>query len=55
LAPGDALEAAMSLWAQLHGLAMLHRSGRFAMKREDYLGLCARCIELVLAGLGARR
>ena len=55
LAPGDALEAAMSLWAQLHGLAMLHRSGRFAMKREDYLGLCARCIELVLAGLGASR
>ena len=47
LARGDALEAAMSLWAQLHGLVMLHRSGRFAMKREDYLGLCARCIERV--------
>ena len=55
LAPGDALEAAMSLWSQLHGLAMLHRSGRFAMKRADYLGLCARCVELVLAGLGAHR
>jgi AcrR family transcriptional regulator len=55
LALGDALEAGMALWAQLHGLVMLHRSGRFAMKRKDYLGLCARCSELVLAGLGGRR
>ena len=55
LASGNALEAGMALWAQVHGLVMLHRSGRFAMKRKDYLGLCARCIELVLAGLGGRR
>ena len=55
LAPGDALEAAMALWAQVHGLTMLHRSGRFAMKRADYLELCARCVEVALAGIGGRR
>jgi len=55
LAPGDALEAGMALWAQVHGLVMLHRSGRFAMKRKEYLALCARSVELVLAGLGGRR
>jgi AcrR family transcriptional regulator len=55
LAQGDALETAMALWAQVHGLAMLHRSGRFAMKRKDYLALCARCIDHVLAGIGADR
>ena len=55
LAEGDALEAAMSMWAQVHGLAMLHRSGRFAMKRKDYLALCARCVDHVLAGIGERR
>jgi AcrR family transcriptional regulator len=55
LAQGDALEAGMALWAQLHGLVMLHRSGRFAMKRKDYLALCARCSELVFAGLGGHR
>jgi AcrR family transcriptional regulator len=55
LAPGDALEGGMALWAQVHGLVMLHRSGRFAMKRKDYLGLCARCVEVALAGLGGRR
>jgi AcrR family transcriptional regulator len=55
LAEGDALEAAMSMWAQVHGLAMLHRSGRFAMKRKDYLALCARCVDHVLAGIGEHR
>jgi len=55
LASGNALEAAMALWAQLHGLVMLHRSGRFAMKRKDYLGLCTRCVDLVLTGLGRRQ
>ena len=55
LSPGNALETAMAVWAQVHGLVMLHRSGRFAMKRKDYLGLVGRCVELALAGLGRRR
>lgn len=54
LSAGDPLEAGMIFWAQLHGLAMLHRSGRFALKRKDYLALCARCFEHALAGLGRK-
>jgi AcrR family transcriptional regulator len=54
LTEDDALEGAMALWAQVHGLAMLHRAGRFAMKRKDYLKLCARCTDVALAGLGAK-
>lgn len=45
IAPGDALEIAMFFWAQLHGLAMLHRSGRFAMSRSAFLALAARAAE----------
>lgn len=48
LAPGDALELALFVWAQLHGLVMLHRAGRFAMKRADFLALCKRCGEHTL-------
>jgi AcrR family transcriptional regulator len=48
LAKGDPLELALLLWAELHGLAMLHRSGRFAMERAAFLDLCARCTDLVL-------
>lgn len=50
LAAGDPLEIAMSFWSQLHGLAMLHRSGRFAMSRAAFLALAARAAERVLAG-----
>ena len=42
----------MALWAQVHGLVMLHRSGRFAMKRKPYLTLCARSIDHVLVSSG---
>lgn len=38
----DALELSLFFWAELHGLAMLHRSGRFAMPRADFLALCDR-------------
>lgn len=52
LAPGDALEFAMFFWAQLHGLAMLQRSGRFAMSRNAFLALAARTSDYALAGVG---
>lgn len=52
IGPGDPLEASMLFWAQLHGLAMLHRSGRFAMARADFVTLCVRCAEQALAGAG---
>ena len=49
-AAGDALEIAMAFWAQLHGLAMLQRSGRMAMSRNAFFALAARNVEAVLAG-----
>jgi len=38
----------MFFWAQLHGLAMLHRSGRFAMPRAAFLAFAARAAERTL-------
>ena len=48
LAPGDPLELALMLWAELHGLAMLHRAGRFRLERSAFLDLCARCVDRML-------
>jgi AcrR family transcriptional regulator len=54
LAPGDPLELAMLVWAEVHGLAMLHRAGRFALKRPHFIDLCGRQIERILAALAPR-
>ena len=54
IAPGDPLEIGLLFWSALHGLAMLNRSGRFAMKRASFLALCARLTEQVLDGLSAQ-
>lgn len=51
LEAGDALELALLLWAQLHGLVMLHRSGRFSLSRHEFLALCDRASQLVVTGL----
>lgn len=51
LGAGDPLEMGMIYWAELHGLAMLHRCGRFSMRREDFLALCLRCVARVLDGM----
>jgi AcrR family transcriptional regulator len=51
LRAGDPLEMALLVWAQLHGLVMLHRSSRFSLKRGDFLALCKRCSELSMRGL----
>ncbi len=45
---GDPLEIALFFWSQLHGLAMLHRSGRFSMPRASFLALAARAVERTL-------
>lgn len=42
--PGDAVEHALLIWAQVHGLVVLHRAGRIAMKRAAFLALCQRAI-----------
>jgi AcrR family transcriptional regulator len=51
LKPGDALELALLFWTQLHGLVMLHRSGRFSLKRSEFLALCDRASRFVIGGL----
>ncbi|MFL6577215.1 MAG: TetR/AcrR family transcriptional regulator [Povalibacter sp.] len=53
LRAGDPLEMALYVWAELHGLAMLHRAGRFSLKRSEFLALCDRCIERALDSLRA--
>lgn len=49
-AEGDSLEIAMVFWCQLHGLAMLQRSGRMAMSRAAFLALSGRATEHIVAG-----
>lgn len=51
LRAGDALELAMLFWAQIHGLVMLHRSGRFSLDRNEFLALCDRASRLIVGGL----
>lgn len=55
LKPADALEVALQLWAQLHGMVMLHRSGRFSLNRSAFLALCDRACELIVNGLSCMR
>jgi AcrR family transcriptional regulator len=38
----DALELALLMWAQVHGLVMLFRAGRFSLHRDAFLRLCDR-------------
>ncbi len=40
--PEEALELALSMWAQMHGLVMLYRAGRFSLNRGAFLRLCER-------------
>jgi hypothetical protein len=40
----------MVFWCQIHGLAMLQRSGRMAMSRAAFLALAGRAIEHVIDG-----
>jgi AcrR family transcriptional regulator len=51
----DPLEVAMVFWAQLHGLAMLQRSGRMAMSRKNFLALAARAVDAVLGAFKTAR
>jgi AcrR family transcriptional regulator len=50
LTAADPLEIAMVFWAQLHGLALLHRGGRMAMSRSAFLAMAIRNVEIMLAG-----
>jgi AcrR family transcriptional regulator len=48
LPPDDALESALFFWAELHGLAMLRRSGRMTLKRRPFLALADRALDRLL-------
>lgn len=48
LTAGNPLEFALFYWAELHGLALLHRSGRFAMERPAFLALANRSVDHML-------
>ncbi len=50
----DALELAVFMWAQVHGLVMLHRAGRFSLQRTAFLRLCERA-SLRFANIRATR
>ncbi|HEY9155865.1 MAG TPA: TetR/AcrR family transcriptional regulator [Opitutaceae bacterium] len=39
IAPVDPVEAALLLWAQVHGIVMLYRAGRMSLPRAAYLRL----------------
>lgn len=48
LAPGDPLEFAFALWAQVHGLVMLYRSDGITLSRTALLSLGRRCVDRLL-------
>lgn len=49
----DPLETTLALWAEVHGLVMLFRNGRFGPDEARFRQLVDRCVERVLAGLRA--
>ncbi|HCF24897.1 MAG TPA: hypothetical protein DER67_05085 [Novosphingobium sp.] len=53
LTPGDPLEFAFALWAQVHGLVMLHRSDGITLSRTALLSLGRRCADRLLQPPGA--
>lgn len=50
----DALELALQLWAQVHGLVMLHKAGRFSLTRKAFLELCERAAMRFFEGTATR-
>ena len=49
--PAPALEIAMSLWGQAHGLIVLYRTGRFALPPDEFRALCLRSIDRLFEGI----
>lgn len=49
----DQLETTLTIWAQVHGLVMLYRNGRFGSDHERFRKLVDRCINRLLTGLKA--
>jgi AcrR family transcriptional regulator len=56
LAPDDAQETSLAIWAHAHGLVMLYLSGRIGLSRPNFTALYMRSLSRLLQGLaGGRR
>lgn len=53
LAPDDAPEATLTIWATLHGFAALYLAGRFGTDDQRFRDLSCRAIERLLSGMAA--
>jgi AcrR family transcriptional regulator len=47
----DPMELALLMWAQIHGLVMLYRSGRFSLSRTKFLALCERATQSFISNM----
>jgi hypothetical protein len=53
LRPGDATDVALTLYAQLHGLVLLHFAERFGGDDALFRSFVHRSLDQLLRGLGA--
>jgi len=51
--PDDALETAVTIWAEVHGLITLFRTGRFGSDAEMFRGIYGQSVNRMLRGLQA--
>jgi len=51
LGNGDPLETAITFWAEVHGLVILHHTGRFGLDAESFREIYRRCVDRVIAGM----
>jgi AcrR family transcriptional regulator len=51
----DALTIGLVVWAEAHGLILLHRDGRFGGDRRVFTQTYRRCLRVVLAAFTAER
>jgi AcrR family transcriptional regulator len=49
----DPLETAITIWAEVHGLVTLYRTGRFGRDPEAFRIVYRRCLERLMRGLEA--
>jgi AcrR family transcriptional regulator len=52
---GDPLETAIIVWAEVHGLVTLYRTGRFGSDPDAFRTVYRRCVDRLLRGLSRGR
>ncbi len=50
----DALETAVTIWGEVHGLVTLYRTGRFGQDPEAFRAVYRQCLDRVMRGLRPR-